>query len=170
VKEFIHSELLAQLYSIGDHSALMEESPEQAVHREHVLRTHLALKEALSILSEISTSTLSTLLPAPVEGPGLLSSMVNHRSPSVLCASKKTSSCAGPSTRGSAPPTTPVLLLPSFSAPSVPKVLKNKDSPQTLTRPNRIAPSIPRRQPPAVPSQKQHEHKRTPNTKGRRNE
>ncbi|XP_027027047.2 dynamin 3a isoform X2 [Tachysurus fulvidraco] len=173
VKEFIHSELLAQLYSIGDHSALMEESPEQAVHREHVLRTHSALKEALSILSEISTSTLSTLLPTPVEGPGLLSSIVNHRSPTVLCASKKTSSCAGPPTLGavpSAPPTTPVLLLPSCSAPSVPKVPKNKDSPQTLTRPNRIAPSIPRRQPPAVPSQKQHEHKRTPNTKGKRNE
>lgn len=79
VKEFIHSELLAQLYSKGDHSALMDESPEQAVHREHVLRTHSALKEALSILSEISTSTLSTLLPAPVEGPRLQTSIVNRK-------------------------------------------------------------------------------------------
>ncbi|MCI4389341.1 hypothetical protein PGIGA_G00096870 [Pangasianodon gigas] len=173
VKEFIHSELLAQLYSTGDHSALMTESPEQAVHREHVLRTHSALKEALSILSEISTSTLSTLLSAPVEGPRLQSSIINRGSPSVLCAPKKTSSCPGPPTRGPAPPAppaTPVLLLPSRSAPSVPKGLKNKDSPQTLTRPNRSAPSIPRRQPPAVPSQKPHEHERIPNTKGTRTE
>ncbi|KAK3516608.1 hypothetical protein QTP70_021942 [Hemibagrus guttatus] len=173
VKEFIHSELLAQLYSKGDHSALMDESPEQVVHREHVLRTHSALKEALSILSEISTSTLSTLLSAPVEGPRPQSSIVNRRSPSVHCAPKKTSSCPGPSTRGPAPPApsaTPVLLFPSRSAPSVPKGLKNKGSPQTLTRPNRIAPSIPRRQPPAVPSQKPHEHERVPNTKGTRTE
>ncbi|MCJ8743598.1 hypothetical protein PDJAM_G00096060 [Pangasius djambal] len=173
VKEFIHSELLAQIYSTGDHSALMTESPEQAVHREHVLRTHSALKEALSILSEISTSTLSTLLSAPVEGPRLQSSIINRGSPSVLCAPKKTSSCPGPPTRGPAPPAppaTPVLLLPSRSAPSVPKGLKNKDSPQTLTRPNRSAPSIPRRQPPAVPSQKPHEHERIPNTKGTRTE
>ncbi|XP_058235237.1 dynamin 3a isoform X1 [Hemibagrus wyckioides] len=172
VKEFIHSELLAQLYSKGDHSALMDESPEQAVHREHVLRTHSALKEALSILSEISTSTLSTLLPAPVEGPRLQTSIVNRKSPSLHCAPKKTSSCPGPSTRGPAPPapsTTPVLF-PSRSAPSVPKGLKNKDSPQSLTRPNRMAPSIPRRQPPAVPSQKPHEHERIPNTKGTRTE
>ncbi|XP_017311333.1 dynamin 3a isoform X2 [Ictalurus punctatus] len=171
VKEFIHSELLAQLYSSGDHSGLMNESPEQAVHREHVLRTHSALKEALSILSEISTSTLSTLLSAPVDGPKLQSSIINRRSPSILYAPKKTLSCPGAPTRAPAPPAppaTPVLLLPSRSAPSVPKGLKKKDSTQTLTRPNRSAPSIPRRQPPAVPSQKPHEHERLPNTKGTR--
>ncbi|KAI5090476.1 dynamin-3, partial [Silurus meridionalis] len=144
VKEFIHSDLLAQLYSTGDHSALMCESPEQAVHREHVLRTHSALKEALFILSEISTSTLSTLLSAQGDGPRLQSSISNLRSPSVISAPKK--SCAGPPTRGPAPPApsaiTP-LFLPARSAPSVPKGLKNKASPQTLSRPNRTAPSIP---------------------------
>ncbi|KAF7690172.1 dynamin 3a isoform X1 [Silurus meridionalis] len=169
VKEFIHSDLLAQLYSTGDHSALMCESPEQAVHREHVLRTHSALKEALFILSEISTSTLSTLLSAQGDGPRLQSSISNLRSPSVISAPKK--SCAGPPTRGPAPPApsaiTP-LFLPARSAPSVPKGLKNKASPQTLSRPNRTAPSIPRRQPPAVPSQNPHEHERIPNTKGTR--
>lgn len=79
VKEFIHSELLAQLYSTGDHSDLMNESPEQAAHREHVLRTHTALKEALSILSEISMSTLSTFFSAPVEGPRLQTKIINRK-------------------------------------------------------------------------------------------
>ncbi|TSK58137.1 SUN domain-containing ossification factor [Bagarius yarrelli] len=135
VKEFIHSELLAQLYSTGEHSALMDEAPEQVLHREHVLRTHSALTEALSILREISTSTLSTLLPASAGGPRL-----QTRSTSILCASCPDSLPRGPAP--SAPSATPALFLPSRSAPSVPKGLKKKDSPQT--RPNRIAPSIPR--------------------------
>ncbi|KAM9435035.1 dynamin 3a isoform 2-T2 [Clarias gariepinus] len=174
LKEFIHSDLLAQLYSAGDHGTLMSESPEQVAHREHVLRTHSALKEALSILSEISTSTLSTLLSAPVEGSRIKSSIIKHRSPSNPCSSKENSSCSGAKTRGPAPPATPAppaLLIPSRSAPSVPKGLKKKDSPKTLTRPTRSAPSIPRRQPPAVPSQKSHEpHERIPNPKGTRTE
>lgn len=79
VKEFIHTELLAHLYSSGDNSALMNESPEQAMHREHVLQTHSALKEALSILSEISTSTLTTLFSPPGESPRIQSSIINRR-------------------------------------------------------------------------------------------
>lgn len=66
VKEFIHTELLPQLYSIGDQSTLMDESPEQARRREEVLRTHAALKEALDIISDISTSTASVPLPPPI--------------------------------------------------------------------------------------------------------
>ncbi|KAL0164119.1 hypothetical protein M9458_039872, partial [Cirrhinus mrigala] len=57
VEEFIHSELLAQLYSSGDQYSLMDE--------EEVLRTHAALKEALNIITDISTSTISTPLPPP---------------------------------------------------------------------------------------------------------
>uniref|UniRef100_A0A673C6M7 Interferon-induced GTP-binding protein Mx n=1 Tax=Sphaeramia orbicularis TaxID=375764 RepID=A0A673C6M7_9TELE len=67
VKEFISSELLAQLYALGECSALMDESPEQQQHREEVLRKHAALKEALSVIGEISTSTCSTPLPPPVD-------------------------------------------------------------------------------------------------------
>lgn len=66
VKEFIHSELLAELYAIYDQTALMDESLEQAQRREEVLRTHASLKEALDIITDISTSTASVPLPPPI--------------------------------------------------------------------------------------------------------
>uniref|UniRef100_A0A8B9GZV3 Dynamin-2 n=1 Tax=Astyanax mexicanus TaxID=7994 RepID=A0A8B9GZV3_ASTMX len=66
-KEFIHAELLAQLYSCGDQNTLMEESAEQAQHRDEMLRMYYALKEALNIIGDISTTTVSTSLPPPVD-------------------------------------------------------------------------------------------------------
>lgn len=74
MKEFISSELLAQLYALGECSALMDESPEQQQHREEVLHKHAALKEALSVIGEISTATCATLLPPPVDSSSLLPS------------------------------------------------------------------------------------------------
>uniref|UniRef100_A0A671RVH0 Uncharacterized protein n=1 Tax=Sinocyclocheilus anshuiensis TaxID=1608454 RepID=A0A671RVH0_9TELE len=71
VKEFINAELLAQLYSAGDQNALMDESQEQVQRREEVLRTHHALKEALAIIGDISTTTISTPLPPPVDNSWL---------------------------------------------------------------------------------------------------
>uniref|UniRef100_A0AAQ5Z5E0 Interferon-induced GTP-binding protein Mx n=1 Tax=Amphiprion ocellaris TaxID=80972 RepID=A0AAQ5Z5E0_AMPOC len=67
VKDFINAELLAQLYSAGDQNALMDESQEQAQRRDEVLRTHQALKEALAIIGDISTSTITVPLPPPVD-------------------------------------------------------------------------------------------------------
>uniref|UniRef100_A0A672YNJ1 Interferon-induced GTP-binding protein Mx n=1 Tax=Sphaeramia orbicularis TaxID=375764 RepID=A0A672YNJ1_9TELE len=67
VKDFINAELLAQLYSAGDQNALMDESQEQAQRRDEVLRTHQALKEALAIIGDISTSTVTVPLPPPVD-------------------------------------------------------------------------------------------------------
>lgn len=67
VKEFISSELLAQLCALGDCSELMDESPEQQQHRKQVLRKHAALKEALAIVSNLSTSACSTARPPPVD-------------------------------------------------------------------------------------------------------
>uniref|UniRef100_A0A3B4YKS1 GED domain-containing protein n=1 Tax=Seriola lalandi dorsalis TaxID=1841481 RepID=A0A3B4YKS1_SERLL len=74
VKEFISSELLAQLYALGECSALMDESPEQQKHREEVLCKHAALKEALAVIGEISTSTCTTPLPPPVDSSWIQSS------------------------------------------------------------------------------------------------
>ncbi|XP_061636753.1 dynamin 3a isoform X5 [Phyllopteryx taeniolatus] len=68
VKEFISSELLAQLYALGDCSALMDESPEQRQHREQALGKHAALQAALDIIGEISTSGNA---PADVSHSGL---------------------------------------------------------------------------------------------------
>lgn len=66
-KEFIHAELLAGLYSCGDQNTLMEESAEQAQHRDEMLRMYHALKEALNIIGDISTTTVSTAMPPPVD-------------------------------------------------------------------------------------------------------
>lgn len=67
MKDFINAELLACLYSAGDQNALMDESQEQAQRRDEVLRTHQALKEALAIIGDISTSTITTPMPPPVD-------------------------------------------------------------------------------------------------------
>uniref|UniRef100_A0A8C4PKI2 Dynamin-2 n=1 Tax=Equus asinus asinus TaxID=83772 RepID=A0A8C4PKI2_EQUAS len=66
-KAFIHHELLAYLYSSSDQSSLMEESADQAQRRDDMLRMYHALKEALSIIGDISTSTVSTPVPPPVD-------------------------------------------------------------------------------------------------------
>ncbi|KAG8141814.1 hypothetical protein E2320_006484 [Naja naja] len=59
--------LLANLYSCGDQNTLMEESVEQAQHRDEMLRMYHALREALNIIGDINTTTISTPLPPPVD-------------------------------------------------------------------------------------------------------
>ena len=58
--------LLAYLYSSGDQNSLMEESVDQAQRRDELLRMYHALKEALHIIGDISTTTISTPVPPPV--------------------------------------------------------------------------------------------------------
>ncbi|XP_065113428.1 dynamin 3a isoform X2 [Paramisgurnus dabryanus] len=144
VKEFIHSELLALLYSSGDHVSLMDESPEQALRRDEVLRTHAALKEALNIITDISTSTISTPLPPPVDNSWLHgSSTLHRRSPLGYSVPKKHPAPAAP------PPT-------NRSEPPTPPLSNSTDTTNTSSRSKRIPPSVPRRQPPAVPTQETH--------------
>lgn len=65
-KDFIHSELPAYLYSSGDQNSLMEESADQAQRRDEMLRMYHALKEALTLIGDISANTISTPVPPPV--------------------------------------------------------------------------------------------------------
>lgn len=65
-KDFIHAELPAYLYSSGDQNSLMEESADQAQRRDEMLRMYHALKEALTIIGDISANTISTPVPPPV--------------------------------------------------------------------------------------------------------
>lgn len=67
VKDFINSELLAQLYSSEDQNTLMEESAEQAQRRDEMLRMYQALKEALVVIGDINTATTFTPAPPPVD-------------------------------------------------------------------------------------------------------
>merc|ERR1719292_65135 len=59
VKQFINAELLAQLYATGDTQNMMEESADEAIKREEMLRQYHACKEALKVISEISSVTMS---------------------------------------------------------------------------------------------------------------
>ncbi|KPP78124.1 dynamin-3-like, partial [Scleropages formosus] len=144
VKEFINAELLAQLYSTGDQNALMDESPEQAQRRDEVLRTHHALKEALSIIGDIATSTISTPLPPPVDNSWLQSGSGGSRRsppPSPTAPRRMSSGLRAPA-RGPAPSAPPV---PSRPGPLGP--LNNSTDtfpPQVPSRPNRAPPSVPR--------------------------
>lgn len=45
----------------------MEESAEQAQRRDEMLRMYHALKEALVLIGDISTTTISTPVPPPVD-------------------------------------------------------------------------------------------------------
>ncbi|XP_041876680.1 dynamin-2 isoform X4 [Corvus kubaryi] len=96
-KDFILSELLAFLYSSSDQNSLMEESAEQAQRRDEMLRMYHALKEALGIIGDISTSTVSTPVPPPVDDTWLQPG-AGHSPPP-----------AAPATLGSAPSGPPPL-------------------------------------------------------------
>ncbi|XP_058291027.1 dynamin-1-like [Hylobates moloch] len=63
-KEFILSELLSNLYLHGNQNTLMEELAEQAQWRDEMLRMHHVLKEALSIIGDTNTTTISVHMGA----------------------------------------------------------------------------------------------------------
>uniref|UniRef100_A0A8C3YA77 Dynamin-2 n=1 Tax=Catharus ustulatus TaxID=91951 RepID=A0A8C3YA77_CATUS len=145
-KDFIHSELLANLYSCGDQNTLMEESAEQAQRRDEMLRMYHALKEALNIIGDINTSTISTPMPPPVDDSWLQVQSVpsptssptpQRRAPAVPPAR--------PGSRGPAPGPPPA----GGSAPPVPSRPGASPDPfgpppQVPSRPNRAPPGVPR--------------------------
>ncbi|KAG7486782.1 dynamin-2-like isoform X3 [Solea senegalensis] len=170
-KDFIHSELLAYLYSAGDQGSLMEESAEQAQRRDEMLRMYHALKEALVIIGDISTTTISTPVPPPVDDTW----MAKEPSPP---ASRPASATAPPPTRppaargpnpGPAPPRNPS---PAFGGPPVPSRPgpppgqtaypgdpNSASVPLIPSRPARVPPALPPgipRRPPQVPSRPNH--------------
>ncbi|NXD60138.1 DYN2 protein, partial [Corvus moneduloides] len=137
-KDFILSELLAFLYSSSDQNSLMEESAEQAQRRDEMLRMYHALKEALGIIGDISTSTVSTPVPPPVDDTWLQPGAGHRwerrdsggsgpppqrRPPSALLPPGRP-----PSLRAPAPGPPPLLPLPgggppAFTAPPIPSRL-----------------------------------------------
>nr|XP_020456462.1 dynamin-1 isoform X2 [Monopterus albus] len=152
-KEFINAELLAQLYSCADQNTLMEESQEQAQHRDEMLRMYHALREALGIIGDISTSTVSTTMPPPVDDTWLQvqRSSSGGRSP----ATSPTPSRRAPP----GPPTRPVSRGPPPAGgppvPSRPGVSPDPYSglpPTVPSRPNRAPPSVPSWRPPPSPT------------------
>ncbi|KAM9313069.1 dynamin-2 [Gastrophryne carolinensis] len=169
-KDFIHSELLAYLYSSTDQNSLMEESADQAQRRDEMLRMYNALKEALNIIGDITTSTITTPVPPPVDDTWLANSSSGH-SPT---AQRKPVSTFMPPSRPPAvrgptpgPPLIPVPVggsayppIPSRPGPAASFPAVNNDPfsapPQIPSRPVRIPPGVPpgvpSRRPPAAPN------------------
>merc|ERR1719234_1708213 len=58
-KAFIQGDLLANLYATGNTQDMMEESADEALKSEEMLRMYHACKEALKVISEISSVTMS---------------------------------------------------------------------------------------------------------------
>uniref|UniRef100_A0A674KEY3 Dynamin-2 n=1 Tax=Terrapene triunguis TaxID=2587831 RepID=A0A674KEY3_9SAUR len=167
-KDFIHSELLAYLYSSADQNSLMEESADQAQRRDDMLRMYHALKEALHIIGDISTSTVSTPVPPPVDDAWLqnthsaelpfpCSPTPQRRPTSTVLPPGRPPAVRGP-TPGPPLIPAPAGSLSSFVAPPIPSrpgpqnvFAANNDPfsapPQIPSRPARIPPGIP----PGVP-------------------
>merc|ERR1719331_1974923 len=74
VKQFINAELLAQLYATGDTQNMMEESADEAIKREEMLRQYHACKEAIKIIGDVSMATVSTPAPPPLKSDWMPSS------------------------------------------------------------------------------------------------
>jgi dynamin 1/3 len=53
---------------------MMEESADEALKREEMLRMYHACKEALKIIGDVSTATISTPNPAPIRSDWMASS------------------------------------------------------------------------------------------------
>ncbi|XP_030063791.1 dynamin-1 isoform X4 [Microcaecilia unicolor] len=152
-KDFIHSELLANLYSCGDQNTLMEESPEQAQRRDEMLRMYHALKEALNIIGDINTSTISTPMPPPVDDSWLQVQGIpsGRRSPTSSPTPQRRAPGippARPGSRGPAPGPPPAgsTLGGAPPVPSRPGASPDPfgPPPQIPSRPNRAPPGVPR--------------------------
>uniref|UniRef100_A0A9J7X151 Dynamin-2 n=2 Tax=Cyprinus carpio TaxID=7962 RepID=A0A9J7X151_CYPCA len=150
-KEFINAELLAQLYSCGDQNTLMEESAEQAQRRDEMLRMYHALREALNIIGDISTTTISTSLPPPVDDSWLQvqRSGSGGRSPATSPTPQRRAPPPGPparpGSRGSAPGPPAAGGPPVPSRPGASPDPFGGTPPQIPSRPNRAPPSVPSR-------------------------
>ena len=57
----------------------MEESQDEALHREEILRMYHATKDALAIIGDVTTSTVATPVPPPVDDEWIKPSSDPHR-------------------------------------------------------------------------------------------
>uniref|UniRef100_A0A6Q2Y0N5 dynamin GTPase n=1 Tax=Esox lucius TaxID=8010 RepID=A0A6Q2Y0N5_ESOLU len=154
-KDFIHSELLAYLYSSGDQNSLMEESADQAQRRDELLRMYHALKEALHIIGDITTTTVSVPVPPPVNDSWMQeASPTPQRRPAAAAA---TAPSRPPAVRGPTPGP-PLNPSPAFGVPPIPSrpgpppmnAFGSNSQQDPFSAPPLI-PSRPARIPPGVP-------------------
>ncbi|KAF6035991.1 dyn-1 [Bugula neritina] len=125
IKDFAVGDLLSHLYTLANQEELMEESEEEVSKREEILKMYHSTKEALKIISDVSTHTVSTSLPPPVTTDWIKNEEAN-RGPSPVAAVNnipaRSTSPLPASSRRQAPglPNRPAPGPPSRSAPSIP--------------------------------------------------
>jgi len=157
-KSFINSELLAQLYATGDTQSMMEESADEALKREEMLRMYHACKEALKIIGDVSTATVNTPAPPPVKNDWLpVAGTSSYNAPAAAPTSPGNVRKPAPSNPARMPPAAP------RAAPSVPGRPGAGSAPPPPGRPggglppplipSRPVPTLPPRLPdrPAIP-------------------
>ncbi|XP_052221466.1 dynamin-1-like isoform X2 [Dreissena polymorpha] len=135
VKEFIGADLMAHLYSTCDQNSMMEESPEETMRREELLRMYHATKEALQIIGDVSVSTVSTPVPPPVDNEWLE-------------PTDPVNGAGGYAGRPSSPKPGRAPAPPLPTRPGSATILQ----PQPAGLPNRPAPGIPNRPAPGAPA------------------
>jgi len=127
-KAFINGELLANLYATGDTQNMMEESADEALKREEMLRMYHACKEALKIIGDVSTATIGTSAPPPLKNDWMpppaahqpQTSPANPRKPPPVSGGGNYSSARAPPQPPSARPAPSVPGRPGGSAPPPP--------------------------------------------------
>nr|CAG4638278.1 EOG090X01UE [Cyclestheria hislopi] len=162
-KDFIMTELLANLPTCGDTESLnsmMEESQEEAMKREEMLRMYHACKEALRIIGDVSMATVSTPVPPPVKDDWLrsgpdspsLGQRVSPPSPGgprrPMSTVGTSSSSSAPSGNVRAPPAPPTAARPAPAVPNRPGDATGRAPPAPPSRPG-PATGLP---PPLVPT------------------
>merc|ERR1719391_625345 len=152
-KAFINGELLASLYSTGDTQGMMEESADEALRREEMLRMYHACKEALKIIGDISTATISGSAGVPqVRTDYSALSAPSYSQPQTSPANNRKP--PPPSNSSSRPPPPAPSGRPAPSAPS------SRPAPPVGGRPAGGAPSVPgspgpgNLPPPLIPSRR----------------
>jgi dynamin GTPase len=155
MKSFVSSELLAHLYSSRDQNSLMEESVEEAQRREEILRMYHATKEALSIIGEVATTTVSTPVPPPVDDDWIKLNETSRFSSNGPPSPRTTQSAKSGQTMTPSMPQRPAPGAPSRPAPSVPSRMGPSPTPTGNIPVNLPAPLIPSRpgagQTPGIP-------------------
>merc|ERR1719300_902046 len=140
-KAFIHGELLANLYATGDTQSMMEESADEALKREEMLRMYHACKEALKIISDVSTSTIGTAAPPPVKNDWMPQPSPQNQPQTLPANPRKPSVQPGTNNIARPPP-------PARPVPSVPGRPCSSAPPPPPSRPGGGLP------PPLIPSRR----------------
>jgi dynamin GTPase len=68
MKDYIQTDLLPMIYASGNQDSLMEESTESARRRDETIKMYHTCKDALQLISEVSTKTSEFCVAVVCEG------------------------------------------------------------------------------------------------------